>query len=283
MTERTIAAALAMALPRLVAADIPDARREARLILALALGVDQAVILGYPERPVPDAVFDRFDKLVTRRAGHEPFSRLLGTREFWSLDFALSADTLDPRPDSETLIEAVLAEYPDRTAPLRIVDYGTGSGCLLLTLLSELPQATGLGIDLSVGAVETARRNAESLGLSGRASFCQGDWSQETQGPADVIVSNPPYIPSEEIARLAPEVAHFEPRLALDGGEDGLDAYRKLIPVAKERLSPLGIVFFEIGAGQTEDVTHLLTESGFRLKSVRRDLAGIERCLVATV
>jgi release factor glutamine methyltransferase len=282
MTDRTIASALAMAMPRLAAADIPKPRREARLILSLAMGVDHSTVLGYPERVVPDAAYDRFAELVARREKHEPFSRLLGKREFWSLDFALSPDTLDPRPDSETLIEAVLAEFPDRSAPLRIVDYGTGSGCLLLTLLSELPQATGTGIDLSPGAIDTARRNTESLGLSGRAVFRRGDWDHEIAGPADVIVSNPPYIPSDEIDHLAPEVADFDPRLALDGGEDGLEAYRSLIPVIKQRLAPGGVVFFEIGAGQAEDVAGLLAKTGLQLKTVRRDLAGQERCLVAT-
>src|SRR5262249_35350772 len=159
--------------------------------------------------------------LVARRANGEPFSRLRGKREFLSLDFALSPETLDPRPDSETLVAAALADIPDRAAALRVVDFGTGTGCLVLALLSELPNATGIGVDISPGAVPTARVNAAALGLAGRAEFRIGSWDTRIDGPADVILANPPYIARSEIGRLPPEVLAFDPRAALDGGPEG--------------------------------------------------------------
>jgi len=278
----TIGAAVADAATRLAAAGIAEPRREARLILALALEADPALVLGYPERAIAERALARLAGLVARRARGEPFSRLKGTREFWSLDFALSPETLDPRPDSETLIAAALAHLPDRTAPLRIVDFGTGSGCLLLALLSELSHATGLGIDILPGAIEAARRNAAALGLASRAEFRLGDWNREIAGEADVILANPPYIPSQEIASLAPEVAAFEPREALDGGPDGLQAYRALAPAFERLLTPLGLACVEVGAGQAVSVTRLLAKSGLMIKEIRRDLSGVERCLVAT-
>jgi len=277
----TIGDAITAAAARLAACGIAEPRREARLILGLALDIDPAGLLAWPERSLDEVARARFDALVARRAGHEPISRLRGTREFWSLDFELSGDTLDPRPDSETLIEAALDLLPDRSAPLRVLDFGTGTGCLLLALLSELPNATGVGVDLLPGAVETARRNAVRLALGHRARFRQGDWDREIAGPVDVILANPPYIPSQEISSLAPEVAAFEPAAALDGGADGLDAYRLLAPAAGRLLGPGGIACFELGFGQSGAVMALLAKSGLTTKAIRRDLSGIERCLVA--
>lgn len=281
-TALTIGAAVADAAARLAAVGIVEPRREARLILALAMEVDPAIVLGYPERALDGAAHARLEGLIARRVRHEPISRLRGVREFWSLDFLLSPDTLDPRPDSETLIEAALAHLPDRGAPLRIVDFGTGTGCLLLALLRELPRATGLGIDILPGAVETATRNAARLGLSARAEFRCGDWREEVTGEAGVILANPPYIRSKDIASLAPDVAAFEPRVALDGGPDGLDAYRSLAPAIGRNLTRTGLACIEIGAGQAALVRQLLVESGLIINEVRRDLPGVERCLVAT-
>jgi release factor glutamine methyltransferase len=279
----TVNAALTRGTAILDDAGIPEPRREARLILGLALEVDPGVILGYPERPIDEAARARFDELIGRRARHEPFSRLKGSREFWSLDFALSPETLDPRPDSETLIEAALAHLPDRQAPLRLIDFGTGTGCLLLALLHELPRATGVGIDIQPGAVETAKSNAEKLGLASRATFRCGDWDQEITGKVDVILSNPPYICCDDLSGLAPEVAAFEPRVALDGGWDGLDAYRVLAPAIKRLLIPGGFACIELGAGQARAVSSLMAKSGLQIKAIYRDLPGIERCLVATL
>ncbi len=265
---------------RLAGAGIEQARREARLLVALALGVEPAVVLGYPERELTPATLQRLEALIARRAAREPFSRLAGRRQFWSLDLEISPDTLDPRPDSETLVEAALALLPDRLAPLRLIDFGTGSGCLLLALLSELSNASGIGVDILPGAVATARRNAAALGLADRAFFVAGNWGQIISGRTDVILANPPYIPSIEIDILAPEVAWFEPRCALDGGVDGLVAYRDLAVEARRLLAPEGIALFEVGAGQAAAVTALLAEAGLALRTVKCDLSGTVRCIV---
>jgi release factor glutamine methyltransferase len=275
----TIGEAAAFAAARLAATGIAEPRREARLLLALALGVDPAVILGYPERALAAGARRRLEDFVVRRSAGEPVSRLRGNREFWSLDFALSAETLDPRPDSETLIGAALEFLPDRAAPLRLLDLGTGTGCLLLALLSELPQAFGVGIDLAPGAVLTARRNAAALGLGERARFVAANWGEAISAGVDVILTNPPYIPSDSIAGL--DLA-YEPRAALDGGSDGLGAYRLLAPTVKRLLTPTGLALFEVGAGQAGAVARLLEKAGLVVCAIRRDLAGIERCLVAT-
>jgi release factor glutamine methyltransferase len=207
-------------------------------------------------------------------------SRILGKREFWSMSFAVGPATLDPRPDSETLVAAVLARIPDRHAEIALLDLGTGTGCLLLALLSELPQASGVGIDISAEARDTAAANAEALGLAGRAAFRLGDWARDISAQFDVIVSNPPYIESTSIDRLEPEVAQFDPRGALDGGADGLSAYRALIPQAAERLKAGGLLALEIGAGQGKAVRALAAQAALTDLGGARDLAGIERCLL---
>lgn len=255
--------ALADATRRLEAADIPNPRREARLLQALAEG---------------DAT--RFADYVRRRVAHEPYSRIRGAREFWSLDLALSPDTLDPRPDSETLIEAALAAWPDRGAALRVVDFGTGTGALLLAMLTEYPNATGVGVDVLAGAVATARRNAASLGLADRARFVAGDWAEINLDPADVIFANPPYIGSAELAILPDEVRCFDPPRALDGGADGLDSYRSLASVLQRTLQPDGAAFLELGAGQSEPVARIMAKAGLRPTTTRNDLAGQVRCLI---
>jgi release factor glutamine methyltransferase len=236
---------------------------EARLLLDLAGG---------------DPV--RFADYVRRRADHEPYSRIRCKREFWSLDLELSPETLDPRPDSETLIDAALDCFPGRNRDLRVIDFGTGSGALLLALLTEFPKATGTGIDILPGAVETARKNAASLGLSARAEFVAGDWSKKNLKPADVVLANPPYIPSGEIDSLQPEVARFDPRAALDGGVDGLACYRALAPVIRRSLKRGGAAFLELGQGQTRPVAAIMEQAGLKLVETRQDLARIERCLV---
>ena len=274
---------LAAAAARLDAAGIAEPRHEARLILALALGLEPATVLGWPERPVEPKLAAAAAALIERRTKGEPLSRLRGKREFWSLDFALSPETLDPRPDSETLIAAALRDIPDRAAALRVVDFGTGTGCLLLALISELPNATGIGIDIAPGAVAMAEVNAAALGLAGRAEFRIGSWDTRIDGPADVILANPPYIPSSEIGRLPVEVSTFDPRAALDGGPDGLSAYRALGAAIRGLLGPAGKAYIEVGAGQRLQVARVLGEAGLTVEAVRRDLAGIERCVVATL
>ncbi|MGE5766906.1 MAG: peptide chain release factor N(5)-glutamine methyltransferase, partial [Bacteroidota bacterium] len=260
----TLAEAVAAAVARLAAAGIDDPRRDARLLICRLLGGGPELLLARPERVLTPDEGARIAAAVARRAAREPVSRILGEREFWSLPFGLNAATLDPRPDSETLVAAVLAALPavlpGRAAPLTLLDLGTGSGCLLLALLSELPDATGCGIDISAAAVEQATANAARLGLAGRARFLHRSWAEgmDPEAAWDVVLSNPPYIASGEIAGLAPEVAAYDPRAALDGGPDGLAAYRALVPVAARLLRAGGLVALEVGAGQAEAVEVLL-------------------------
>ena len=275
--------AVARAAATLAAAGIAEPRREARLVVALALGVEPGVVLGYPERLLDPGAVARLEALVARRQAREPYSRLRGRRHFWTLDLELSPETLDPRPDSETLVEAVLAAVPDRRAPLRLFDLGTGTGCLLLALLSELPNATGVGVDLLGGAAAVARRNAAAHGLGRRAFFLVGDWAQAIGGAvADVVVANPPYIGSEEIDRLAPEVARHEPRIALDGGSDGLGAYRVLASELPRLMRSGGFAAVELGAGQRDPVARLMHAGGLAIQTVRCDLSGVQRALLMT-
>lgn len=273
----TIGDCVAAGARQLAAAGIVDARREARLILAHALGVDTVEITGYPERPVPDSA--TFETLIARRAGREPLSHLTGQREFWSMVFETGPDTLDPRPDSETLIEVAVGCVADRTAPLSVLDLGTGTGCLLLAALCELPRAAGLGIDKSPAAVAVARRNADRLGLAARVRFGVGNWGQSLDGPFDLILCNPPYVKTGEFERLEPEVTRFEPRAALDGGVDGLDAYRALIPDIARLLSPRGAAVLEFGAGQGDRVAQIVAGQGFSITGVFKDLAQRDRCM----
>ena len=280
-SDATLGGALDSAAARLQRAGVARSRRDARLLLAAALGAGPELLVGHPERSLSAAEAIRFDDLVSRRAAREPLSRILGRREFWGLEFRLSPAVLDPRPDSETLIEALLEALPQRGAELRILDLGTGSGCLLLALLSELPGAEGLGIDISRQAVAEAAGNAAALGLDARARFRVGDWCRELDGAWDVIVCNPPYIAEPEIAGLEPEVADHDPRLALAGGPDGLAAFRALVPAAARILAPAGVVGFEVGIGQADAVAELLGAAGFATPRRRRDLGGVERCLLA--
>ena len=275
----TVAAALEDAARQLAAAGIEDARREARLLLAEAAGWEPAAIIAYPERPLNADQSRRLAELVRRRAAREPLSRILGWREFWSLRFALGPETLDPRPDSETLIAASL-ECIDRDKALSVLDLGTGTGCLLLAFLSEVPNAKGLGIDLSNGALAVAEENARALGLAGRARFHQGDWGGGLDQRFDLILCNPPYIPAADIDGLAPEVAKFDPVLALAGGVDGLDVYRRLSDELPRLLLPGGLAILEIGDGQEASAAAILAGNGLVFRGARRDLAGIARCLI---
>lgn len=264
----------------LSAAGIDNARLDARVLLGAVIDGGEAAIFGYPEREVSVSDARRIRDLVSQRATRVPLSQVLGHKEFWSLDFEVTADTLTPRPDTETLIEAVVdAVGKRRDEALRILDLGTGSGCILLTLLHALPKASGLGIDRSEEALRVARRNAKKMGLEERAVFIEGDWVKGVSEKFDFIVSNPPYIPSGDIGGLAPEVARFEPILALDGGLDGLEAYRIIAAAARERLLPDGEIFLEVGAGQAQRVAEMLKEGGLEEVDVFVDLAGLDRCV----
>ena len=274
--------ALDEAAQRLHAAGVEGARRDARLLLAAALGIAPEQVLAHPERPMTAPEQARAEALIARRLGREPVSRILGWREFWGLRFQISPDTLDPRPESETLVEAVLERIGNADDPVRILDLGTGSGCLLLALLSELPAAIGLGTDLGSGALQVARDNARALGLASRAYFARCWWATAIGGYWQVIVSNPPYITEAEFAALPPEVAQYDPHLALCGGADGLAAYRALAPGAAGLLAPGGLLALEVGMGQAGAVETVLEAAGLTALGRVRDLAGIERCVLAT-
>lgn len=266
---------------RLAAAGVESAALDATLLLCAATGERREAVMAYPERMVAPDAAGAYRALIDRRAAREPVSRILGKREFWGLDFALAATVLDPRPDTETLVRAALDWLESRPAA-RIADLGTGSGCILLALLHERPEDSGLGIDRSDEVLAVARANAASLGLSARAAFTMGDWSAGLPDASmDLIVSNPPYIPRGDIARLAPEVAAYDPVTALDGGADGLDAYRRLCADLSRVVAPGGAAFLEIGAGQADEVAALLERGGARAVQRFPDLSGRIRCLGA--
>lgn len=266
---------------RFQAAGIQSARLDARLLVAEALGVEPLRLVTHPEMVLTAQQQTAIEGMAARREDRQPISHILGRRGFWTLDLRVTPDTLDPRPDTETLVQGVLDRVADRHAALRIVDFGTGSGCILLALLVELPNAHGLGIDQSAAALAVAAENAERNGLAGRAEFRHGDWGLGLDGPFDIIVSNPPYIPEADIAGLEPEVARHEPRSALVGGVDGLDCYRVLAPDIARLLAVGGITGLEVGAGQAGDVAALLKAAGLRDLCVADDLAGHGRSVFA--
>jgi release factor glutamine methyltransferase len=272
---------VAEAAAALSAAGVVDPRRQARQLISGALAIPRPDLFGHPDRALDEQQINRVLTLLRRRLAGEPLSRILEKREFWGLEFSLSADTLDPRPDTETVIEAVLKRVPDRHAPLRLLDLGTGTGCLLLALLAEFPAASGVGIDIAEGAVRTAGRNAVHLGLADRARFSVGDWATAVSGKFDAILANPPYIASEALALLPREVAWHDPLRALDGGEDGLRSHRAIAEAAPRLLSPNGILATEIGAGQAAAVAAMMKHSGFIVDGIETDLAGIARCVIA--
>jgi release factor glutamine methyltransferase len=275
----TVARALQGAAHRLQEAGIDSARLDARLLLGAVLSLAAPQLIAHPDRPLTTDEHERFRDLVDRRSRRQPLAQLLGRREFWGLAFRVTPDTLDPRPDSETLIEAALAYVSDRSAPLRILDLGTGTGCLLLSLLHELPRATGTGVDRSEAALAVARGNATDLGLADRAIFSRGNWAAGLDATFDLVVSNPPYILQAEVDGLMPEVARHEPRLALDGGADGLDAYRAIAGGTRAVLSPDAHLLLEVGDGQADSVAAIFAAAGLSCTDRRNDLGGRIRCL----
>ena len=235
---------------------------------------------------VPTAIVTAVRSLTARRVRREPMAYILGEREFWGLPFKVTPAVLVPRPDSETVIETVLALMPDRDRAWRILDLGLGSGCLLLTLLREYPRARGIGLETSPEALTVAQENAQRLGVADRARLVAGDWREpgwerSLAGPFDLIVANPPYVESATIGRLMPEVSAFEPRLALDGGADGLDAYRAIAATAPKLTTSGGHVVVEIGEGQVPEITRILASAGLTPMVPWRDLGGIDRVIAA--
>ncbi len=323
----SLSALIQKATTQLRAAGVDDPARDARLLIAHALGCDRLALATNSERVLSENETAAIEEIITRREAREPVHRILGCREFWGLPFALNEATLEPRPDSETLIEVALnffatqpnlpslrapeggaaihlphapPESPSALSgdgllrfarndksiepfPSRLLDLGTGTGCLLLSLLHEWPDATGLGIDKAPRAIEQATLNAQRLGLDTRAVFRVGDWLDGVEEKFDLILCNPPYIPSREIGALQPEVREYDPTDALDGGIDGLNPYRHLIPLLPRFLSANGVVLFEVGIGQAQDVAAMMEKAAFKTITITDDLGGVPRCVSGTI
>lgn len=265
-------------------AGIEDADVDARLLVGHALHLDRARLIAQSDRILEAREINVINALAARRLKREPISRILGQREFWSIALAITPDVLVPRPETETVVEGALdfvVRGGLRMEKLRILDIGTGSGALLLALLRELPNATGTGTDISTGALKVARENAARCGVEGRCTFVVCDIASVVEGPFDLLVSNPPYIAHDEITSLAPEVKNYDPTVALDGGDDGLAAYRAIAADAKRLLAPGARMFVELGAGQEAAVRDLFTNVGLIAGIARTDLAGIPRVLGA--
>jgi release factor glutamine methyltransferase len=283
---QTVEAARRLLTARLRTTTIDSAELDARILVGAVLGLDLTGMIAAAARRVTPAEAARLEDAVQRRLAGEPVARIVGAKEFWGLPLHLSTATLVPRPDTETVVELALEMLqalemradPDRR--LRLADIGTGSGAILLALLSEWPDAYGVGTDIAVAALQTASRNAADLGLAGRASFVACDYAAALSGAFDLIVSNPPYIRSADIAGLSIEVRDYDPRLALDGGADGLDAYRALIPQAARLLAPGGVLVVEAGHGQSGDIQRLIDAAGLTCeRPPKADLAGIRRAV----
>lgn len=255
---------------------------DARLLVGHVLGLAHDRIVAAPDRPISPQEWTAIATALARRLDHEPVSRILGYREFWGRRFLLSPATLDPRPETETLVETALdILVANRIECPRLLDVGTGTGCILLTMLAELPRATGTATDIDPDALAVARRNAELIGVADRATFIEADGLEDLAGPFDMILSNPPYIRTAEIPTLAPEVRQYDPPLSLDGGQDGLDLYRRIICEAR-RVAPGGWIVLEIGHDQATAVLEIANRSGAvaeETKTTHIDLAGLDRCV----
>lgn len=270
--DKTGSQVLAAAVQQLTKAGVPDAARDARKLFAYAAGVDAGRLTLILPEPVSAEVMTRFDHLIARRSRFEPVSHLTGSRAFYGRDFEVTKDVLDPRPDTETLIDVAL-----RDPFVRVLDLGTGSGCILVTLLAENTQAVGVGADVSPKALAVALRNAQRHHVDDRATFVQSDWMAGIRRPFDLIVANPPYIAADEMAVLSRDVREWEPRLALTDEADGLSAYRTIIAQAQDVLEPDGRLIFEIGSTQGRAVAELMLQGGLAHVFVIPDLDGRDR------
>jgi release factor glutamine methyltransferase len=265
----------------LAEAGIETPKRDARVVLCEAAHIDHAALLRDPDARLGDDAAARLRSFVERRLAHEPVSRILGRREFWGLTLRISPDVLDPRADTETLVAAAIEALRDRRdEPLRILDLGTGSGALLCACLSEFPRSFGIGVDQQEPACRIARENLAACGLASRAAIVRGDWGEALVGGFDLVVSNPPYIASGAIGTLAPEVRDHDPRPALDGGPDGLAAYRALATGLSRLSAPHGVAVLEIGHDQAESAPACFGQAGWHPIALRRDLENQPRALV---
>jgi release factor glutamine methyltransferase len=282
----TLSEALRVSAQEFKAAGIEAPDADARALLGHALRLSRAQLVSQSERMFDERELHAVSALVARRLKREPVARILGVKEFWSLPLAVTADVLVPRPDTETVVEAALDAVTrdgSHAEKLGVLDIGTGSGALLLALLSELPNAIGVGTDISAAALVVARGNAERNGLAGRCTFVACHIAAGIDGPFDLVVANPPYVASGEIATLEPDVRDYDPAVALDGGTDGLDFYRAIAGEASRLLTPGGRLVVELGIGQDAAVGALFTKAGLSVGAVRNDLAGIPRALSASI
>ncbi len=262
-------------------AGIDDATIDARLLLCAAAGFDHSALIRDPDLPIEEKAAELALAMARRRLAREPVSRILGERSFWSFDLLVTPAVLDPRPDTETVVDGALEVLAERQGEaLSILDLGTGSGALLCALLDVFPQAQGLGVDISKEACAVARENLSRCDLAPRGQVRQGSWEAGLPGLYDLVVSNPPYIESDALAGLDPEVRLYDPMLALDGGPDGLTAYRDICTLLPALVAPGGFVIFEVGQGQAEAVAALMTGQGFENVRAKRDLAGVERAVM---
>ncbi len=264
---------------RLRSAGINTPLLDARVLLQNVLNIKYEDLLISASRILTDEEAKKYENLISRRLKREPVAKIIEQKEFWGSKFKTNFDTLDPRPETETIIEAILKNYKDKNRNLKILDLGTGSGCIIISLLKEYPNATGLAVDVSLSALQVARENSENIGVSDRLDIVQSNWFDAVNDKFDIIVSNPPYIKNDFINHLQAEVSLFEPKIALEGGEDGLDAYRKIISEVENHLAIHGKCYFEIGKWQEEQVAEIITKNGFKIIEVWEDLAGIPRVI----
>jgi release factor glutamine methyltransferase len=262
---------------------IENPQLEARILLAFASGVKQTRIIGYPEDKLDNSIISNLEKIMARRKTGEPIAYITGVKEFWSLNFNVTKETLIPRPDSETIVQSVLDTITNHMDRISILDLGTGSGCLLLALLSELPKAIGVGIDISSTSCKIAKKNAKELGLNNRAKFYQGNWMEGIHDQFDIIVTNPPYVAESDMEFLDREIRLFEPHLALSGGPDGVAAYRLIAKESITRLKTAGILVVEIGINQAQSIRDIFVQNGLKIIKTQRDFSNIDRCILATV
>ncbi len=276
----TVGSVLRQTIRQFADAGIETAQLDARLLVADVLGVESGQLIWHDNQEMASSVMGRLASHAKKRLCNEPVSHIIGRREFWKDVFIVSTDTLVPRPDSETLVSAVLELAGPADGPLTILDLGTGSGCLILSLLREFPEALGVGVDISPAAIDVARRNGQHLGLADRAEFVVSDWFSKVKGTFDIVIANPPYIVDKHIDELDPDVRDFEPRIALAGGPDGLNSYRSIARPLREVLKRHGIAAVEVGADQAAAVCEIFEEAGFCIGDVKQDLAKRDRCVL---
>ena len=279
-TDYKVIEVLNMAVAKFKAAGVAQPINDARILLGHSLNKPNEKFYGREGDLIKGEHLDDFTSKILRRCKREPVSKIIGVKEFWSLELLVSPYVLDPRPDSETLIEAARKQFPDKNKLLNILDLGTGSGCLLLAALQEWPHSYGLGIDIDSRCIEIAKINAKRNELNDRAKFQTGNWASNLDEKFDIILCNPPYIPANEIAKLDEEVRLYEPKRALNGGQTGLDCYKHLAPQFPNLLTAEGLLFLEIGFGQKKQILGIMKSNNLELIKIEKDLAQIDRCLI---